>query len=133
MNRICVDTSAYSRFMAGKSDAVEVIGTARDVGMPVIVLGELRTGFRLGTRTADNERRLTEFLANPSVRVLDVDDETAGHYAELVVDMRRRGQPVPTNDVWIAALALRDGATLVTADHHFDRMRPVRVKLLSAS
>ena len=84
------------------------------VGVPAVVLGELRTGFRLGRHPEQNERELQDFLANPVVSVLDVDEEASHHYADLITDLRRGGTPVPTNDVWVAALAIRDGATVVT-------------------
>jgi tRNA(fMet)-specific endonuclease VapC len=94
------------------------------------VLGELRAGFRLGSLAERNEADLRRFLAHPAVAVLDVDDEAATHYAELVVDLRRAGRPLPTNDVWIAALALREGATVLTYDARFDVMRRVGVRVL---
>ena len=50
MTRVCLDTSAYSRFKPGDMEAVDALRSARFVGIPVIVLGELRTGFRPGRR-----------------------------------------------------------------------------------
>ncbi len=55
------------------------------------------------------------------VTVLDVDDEAAAHYADIVVELRRGGTPLPTNDIRIAALAAREGATVVTTDGHFSK------------
>jgi len=75
LSRICLDTSAYSRFKRGRDDVTEVVSSARIVGVPVIVLGELRTGFRLGRQAERNERELDAFLAHPVVRVLEVDEE----------------------------------------------------------
>lgn len=120
--RICLDTSAYSHFRRGVPEAVRVVTRARWVGMTAIVLGELRVGFRLGSRAMENEERLRQFLAEPVVAALDVDDEAAAHYADIVVELRRAGTPLPTNDIWIAALAAREGATVVTTDCHFDRI-----------
>lgn len=120
--RICLDTSAYSYFRRGAPEAVRTVTRARWVGVPVIVLGELRVGFRLGGRTIENEERLGEFIAEPVVTILDVDDDAAAHYADIVVELRRAGTPLPTNDIWIAALAARDGATVVTTDGHFARI-----------
>ena len=76
-------------------------------------------GFRLGTRRAENEERLRQFIQEPVVAILNVDDEAASHYADIVVELRRSGTPLPTNDIWIAALAAREGATVLTADGHF--------------
>ncbi len=120
MSHLCLDTSAYSQFRRGNERAIEVIRSARRISVPVIVLGELKAGFRLGTRRRENERELTEFLSHPVVEVSDVDAEAATHFADLFAELRRSGPPLPSNDLWIAALALRDGATVVTFDEHFN-------------
>jgi len=130
---ICLDTSGYSHLKRGDAAAVEVIRSARSVGVPAVVLGELRTGFRLGRRPEQNEAELQDFLANPVVSVLPVDDEASHHYADLILELRRAGTPVPTNDIWIAALAIREGATVVTYDRHFEIIRRVGLRLLEAS
>ncbi len=128
--KICLDTSAYSRFKRGAVAAIEVIRSARLVGIPAIVLGELRTGFRLGRRRAENEKELALVLANPVVRVWEVDDACSQHYAALVCALRRAGTPLPTNDIWIAALARREGATVVTYDRHFERIESIGTMVL---
>ena len=129
--RICLDTSAYSHFKRGDARAIEVIRSARFLGIPAIVLGELRTGFRMGHRPEVNEGELQAFLSNSVVKVLDVDEECSHHYADLVTELRTAGTPVPTNDIWIAALAIREGATVVTYDSRFDHIRRIGSRILS--
>lgn len=130
MSRICLDTSAYSHFKRSAPAAVQAIEQARDVAVPAIVLGELRAGFFGGAHAERNGAELRRFLAHPVVRVLDVDDDAASLYAELVDELKRAGRPLPSNDVWIAALALREGSTVLTYDEHFSHMRRVGVRLL---
>ncbi len=119
VDRLCLDTSAYSRFKRGAPRIVDVMSAAHWVGVPAVVLGELRTGFALGRRAAVHEAELDEFLAQPIVHVLDIDDVVSRHYARLVVALRKRGTPLPTNDVWIASAAMREAATVLTCDAHF--------------
>jgi tRNA(fMet)-specific endonuclease VapC len=119
MSRICLDTSAYSRYRRGDAPVIEIISRARWVGISSIVLGELRTGFQLGGQASRNEEELRRFLSHPAVEVLDVDDDASRIYAEIVVALRQAGTPVPTNDIWIAAVAARDGAAVVSYDEHF--------------
>jgi tRNA(fMet)-specific endonuclease VapC len=133
MSHLCLDTSAYSHFRRGHPRAVEAIRGARRVGIPVIVLGELRAGFRLGERRSDNERALADFLAQPVVEVMEADAEAATHYADLYAELRRQGTPVPTNDLWIAALAARDGATVLTFDAHFNAIARIGKWVLDRS
>lgn len=130
MSGICLDTSAYSRFRRGHDECTRAITSATDVSLPVIVLGELRAGFALGSRAEHNHRELHGFLAHPMVRVLDVDDGAANIYAGIFLDLRRAGTPIPTNDIWIAALARRAGAALVTSDRHFEYVRGLDLVLI---
>ncbi|GMV04005.1 MAG: hypothetical protein AMXMBFR53_02860 [Gemmatimonadota bacterium] len=119
MSRYCLDTSAYSHFRRGEPRVVEILDQAEWIGVPAVVLGELRTGFLLGGFRERNEAELRTFLGNPVVRVLPIDDEAGRHYAEIVADLRREGTPLPTNDIWIAATAARAGALVLTFDAHF--------------
>jgi len=130
MTRICLDTSAYSQFQRGSPEAVQAITGARSVLVPAVALGEIRAGFLLGSHADRNERALAEFLAHPAVRILDVDDETATVWADLFADLRRAGTPVPTNDLWIAASAVREGATVLTYDDHFRSIARVGCRVL---
>ena len=125
MSRLCLDTSAYSHFQRGDRRATELIDGAEWVGMPAIALGEVRAGFLLGGQRERNETTLREFLADAVVEVLDVDEEVSFHYADIVLDLRRAGRPIPTNDIWIAATAARSGAMVLSADEHFDAIARV--------
>jgi tRNA(fMet)-specific endonuclease VapC len=131
MRRYCLDTSAYSRFQRGDEAAVEAIDGAAWIGVPAIVIGELRVGVALGSRPAVNEAILAEFLAHPVVEVLGVDGEVSEHYRDIVIDLRRRGTPIPTNDIWIAATAARHGVPVLTADDHFEAIARVGTVLLA--
>jgi predicted nucleic acid-binding protein len=51
---------------------------------------------------------------------------TAQHYAEVRDELRRRGRPIPENDVWIAALAREHAQPVVSRDEHFDHVVGIR-------
>lgn len=125
MTRYCLDTSAYSHFRRGESEVVELVDRAEWIGVPAVVLGELRTGFLLGGRPDENEAELLRFLAHPVVVELPVDGDVSHHFAEIVVDLRRAGTPLPSNDVWIAATAARAGALVLSYDAHFEQIARV--------
>jgi len=132
VSRVCLDTSAYSNFCRGCEQVVEILDRARNVYVPAVVLGELRAGFTLGRRRDANEVQLQRFLAEPVVEILDIDDEASSVYADLWVALRSAGTPVPTNDVWIAAVAVRHGATVLTYDHHFELIARVGAHILGS-
>jgi predicted nucleic acid-binding protein len=130
MSGYCLDTSAYSNFRRGHDELVVLIDRADWIGIPSVALGELLTGFLLGSRRDRNEAELEEFLANPVVEVLGVDAEASRHYAEIISDLRQAGTPLPTNDIWIAATAARHGAAILTSDEHFERIARVGTVLV---
>ena len=117
--RILIDTNCYSEIDDGDPEAINRVQSATEVWMPLIVLGELYAGFELGTQRERNERQLEDFLSRPSVGVLFPDGETARHYGRVFQQLRRQGTPIPTNDIWIAALALQHDLILDSSDKHF--------------
>ena len=124
--KVLLDTSAYAALLRGHQLVLEVLRRAEIVAVPAVVLGELHSGFRAGNRWAENTAQLAQFLSKPSVRVLNVTEETALRYAEVDVYLRKKGRPIPRNDVWIAAVALEHGLQLLTLD---DRFREVPLLL----
>jgi predicted nucleic acid-binding protein len=120
--RIALDTSRYTDFCRGASDVVERLEHAEEVVVPFIVVAELRAGFVVGRRGAENERTLRRFLMRDGVDVLFADDQTAHHYASVYRQLRAQGTPIPTNDMWIAALVLQHNLTLFARDGHFDHL-----------
>lgn len=132
MSAYCLDTSAYSNFRRGNEEVMVLLDRAELVGVSTIMLGELRTGFLLGGRRRRNEAELDAFLDNPVVDVLPVDSETSRQYAEIVAELRKAGTPLPTNDIWIAATAARNGTTVLTCDEHFERIARVGSVVISA-
>ncbi len=130
MTRLCLDTSAYSNFRRGHAGVVDLVDPADWIGMPSVVIGELWTGFLLGTRRAENIRELDEFLNHAVVEIVPIDEEVAHIYGEIVVELRRKGRPLPTNDIWIAATAARAGGTVLTFDDHFQEITRIGALIL---
>ncbi len=120
--KLAIDTNAYRLMMDGEPEAVRLARTAERLLMPVPVLAELRFGFLNGTKGRENEANLVRFLDRPRVEILRCDEETAVRYAELKLQLKKAGTPIPINDVWIAALALQHHATLFTRDADFERI-----------
>jgi tRNA(fMet)-specific endonuclease VapC len=119
MKRILIDTNAYAAFKKNDADAVSVLKTTEYVGVNIVVLGELLSGFKGGTKESVNRRELEQFLDSPRVNLLPLDEETAEYYATIYLDLKKNGKPIPTNDLWVAASAMRHGLALFTFDEHF--------------
>ena len=119
---VALDTNAYSDFMRGVPERVRVVRGATRVYLPLIVLGELRAGFAAGSQAGRNAAVLEQFMASRRVELLLPDAATTEHYARLFVELRGKGAAIPTNDLWIAALAMQHGLTLCTSDGHFSHL-----------
>lgn len=117
--RIALDTNRYTDLVKGDQHTVDVLQKAELIFVPVIVLAELRAGFLCGSRTAENERTLVRFLNEPGVNLLFPDENTSHHYARLFLYLRNNGTPIPTNDIWIAALVAQHDLILFARDKHF--------------
>ena len=72
-----------------------------------------------GNREKENREELEEFLDAPRVVVYTIDENTAEFYAEILTDLRKKGTPIPTNDIWIASVAFQHGLKLFSKDEHF--------------
>ncbi|HEX4068278.1 MAG TPA: type II toxin-antitoxin system VapC family toxin [Acidobacteriaceae bacterium] len=120
--RLALDTNRYTDLSRDQADVMEVVESADEVWVPFIVLAELRAGFSLGSRTMQNEAILRRFLLQPNIDVLYADEQTTHHYANVYRQLRRQGTPIPTNDMWIAALVLQHSLMLCARDTHFDAL-----------
>lgn len=120
--KLLLDTNVYSAFRRGAPGVVELIRNAESVVMAATVVGELLFGFRYGSKFYANYRLLEEFLDQPLVDFDPVTLPTCDRFGLISADLRRAGQPIPTNDVWIAAHTLETGSQLVTRDRHFQQV-----------
>ena len=128
MSACIIDTNVYSAFFKGDAKALAALRTPSEIHLPLIVLGELLGGFAAGTRGPANREKLATFLATPRVRVMPLDEKTAWHYAELFALLRERRTPIPTNDLWIAALARQHRMPLLSFDLHFATVPGIEVQ-----
>ena len=113
-----VDTNALSAVADGQPAAVRLFSQAATIELPVIVLGEYRFGIAHSRHRSEYETWLRELTT--ATRVLCVDEETSVLYAHIRAELKRAGQPIPSNDLWIAALARQRQLPLMSLDRHFD-------------
>ncbi len=130
--RLALDTNRYADLCRGNLRVVKIIEAADEVWLPFVVLGELRAGFAVGNQGPLNEAVLRRFLLKSGVGVLYADEQTTYHYASVYRQLRKQGTPIPTNDMWIAALVLQHSLSLYDRDRHFDALpQLLRVEMAS--
>jgi tRNA(fMet)-specific endonuclease VapC len=106
--------------MKGDADVIDILRKIDLIGFSTISIGELYSGFKGGNREKRNKDELDLFLDSPRLVVHSIDVETAEFYASILDNLRRAGTPVPTNDIWIAAVAFQHGYKLFSKDRHFN-------------
>ena len=120
--RVALDTNRYTDLCRGDLSVVETVELANEVLLPFVVVGELRAGFAVGNQEARNEAVLRRFLLKSGVSVLYADEQTTLQYSAVYRQLRKQGTPIPTNDMWIAALVLQHSLILLARDAHFDAL-----------
>jgi tRNA(fMet)-specific endonuclease VapC len=120
--RLALDTNRYTDLCRGDASVIDTVELADEVWLPFIVMGELRAGFAVGSQGPRKEAVLRRFLLKPGVQVLYADEQTTHHYAAVYRQLRKQGIPIPTNDMWIAALVLQHSLVLFARDIHFDAL-----------
>jgi len=101
-----------------------ILRQATEIAVPVIVLGEYRYGVRQSRERQRYEQWLMDSL--PHYHILDVDQETTVYYAALRTELKKAGTPIPSNDVWIAALCRQYRLPILSRDRHFDIVAGLR-------
>ena len=119
-----LDTDVIIAFLRGDAGAGKALRDAERILIPVTVVGELLAAARQGGQMEQETARIEALIA--AGQVLDCDLETAHHYAAVRDELRRRGRPMPENDVWIAALARQHDLVLASRDCHFDQIQGLR-------
>ena len=125
--RLALDTNRYRDLCDGLTQTVDLLRTAEEILVPFVVLAELRAGFAVGKRGRDNERVLQRFMGKPAVIALFAGEGTLRAYADLYRQLRVQGTPIPTNDLWIAALVVEHGLALHTRDPHFRHLPQIPI------
>jgi tRNA(fMet)-specific endonuclease VapC len=121
-----VDTVAAIALLNRDQTIKAAFGSNTQISIPIITLGELYTGAENSGRVEENLRRVDEFASD--AEIIFCDHETAREYGRISRQLRKKGRPIPQNDMWIAALAIQHNFILVTRDKHFSQIDGLQVK-----
>lgn len=125
--RILLDTNRYGDLATRDFEVTERFQQCQEAWLSFISIGELRFGFALGSMEQKNLEQLHSLLSLQGVGILLADEETPKFYASVFVELKSRGTKIPTNDIWIAALALQHDLTLDTRDDHFKQVTGLKL------
>ena len=120
--RLSLDTNIYSAFKNGNKKIRDILENADEILIPVTVLGELYSGFQIGSLTEKNLTELDKFLSKSGVSIVEITKGIAFRYGFITKKLRKQGTPIPTNDIWIAAATMDTGSILLSSDKHFKKV-----------
>jgi tRNA(fMet)-specific endonuclease VapC len=123
---LAIETSSFSHLLRGDATIGNLISTAELVGMPIVVVAELRAGFLHGGMVTKYGPILDDFLLDSRTTLLHITEVTVQIYAELYAHARSSGKQLSNNDLWIAALCVQYNYPLLTLDKDFDALPQVR-------
>jgi len=126
MNGRILDTNIVIAFFSNEQTVVDRITSLKDVIVPSIVIGELFYGAEKSDRKEQNISNLEAFIQ--TISVLPCDIITARLYGRIKAQLKAGGTPIPENDIWIAALALEYGLTLISRDKHFTNIEALSLE-----
>lgn len=119
-----LDTNALSAAADDDPAIIPLLARADQIAIPVIALGEYRYGIAQSRHRASYAEWLKGLLHD--CLVLDANEPTTHYYAEITLELKRKGRPIPTNDIWIAALCRQHSLPLLSRDRHFDLVPGIR-------
>ena len=126
-SKIMLDTNAYSNLLRGNIEILNSIKTSSHIYFSIFVIAELLAGFKGGSKEKSNVEVLNSFLSKSKVEIINTNYETANTFALIKNKLKTDGNPIPINDVWIAAHALQTNSTLISKDKHFKYIDNIKV------
>ena len=112
-----------SHAMRGDTEIIKALQQVAHIGICAISIGELLSGFKAGNKEKTNRRELNQFLDSPRIMLYSINEETAEYYCLILDQLKNDGTPIPTNDIWIAAVAFQQGMPIYTKDQHFTKIK----------
>ena len=122
--KVILDTNAVSAAAEEQPGIIKILASAQQLVLPVVVIGEYRYGISQSRHSTRYRHWLQGLITD--CKVLDITEQTTHYYADINLELRRRGKPIPTNDLWIAALCRQHDLPLLSRDRHFDAVSEIQ-------
>ena len=116
--RIALDTDVSIKFLNGDTNIEAVLLKYSDICLPAIVVGELVFGALNSKHAEQNLARHRKLIH--STKVLAITEVTANTYAKIRLALKKKGKPIPENDLWTAATCIEHKLPLLSSDGHFE-------------
>jgi predicted nucleic acid-binding protein len=118
------DTSAFIRLIR-RDPQVEKTVKGKILAITFVTFAELNLGILKASDPSAAFERCLEVMGG--LQVFHGSGKTPIFYARIFHDLTQRGQKIPTNDIWIAAIALEASLPILCRDQHFSRISGLTV------
>ena len=125
-NKFLLDTNIITAWLKGEKPVADKIDKAKEIYIPIIVIGELYYGALYSTHVQKNIADIK--LITATYNVLLIDEAVALAYGNIKAALRKKGKPIPENDIWIAAIAHYHELVVATRDKHFKEIDSIKIK-----
>jgi tRNA(fMet)-specific endonuclease VapC len=124
--RFLLDTNIIIALFAKDPKIHDRMANAEEIFVSCIAIGEMYFGAYKSLKIQENISRIDEFVLKNTV--LSCNTETSKIYGNIKNRLKDKGQPIPENDIWLAAIAQQYGLILVTKDSHFDAIENLKIE-----
>lgn len=126
--KIALDTDVSIKFLNGDKSIDILIAKHSEVYLPAIVVGELLFGALNSTHAEQNLARHKKLIQR--AKILEITEATANIYAKTRLSLKKKGKPIPENDLWIAAVCIEHKVPFLSNDEHFKDIDNLLLKSL---
>jgi tRNA(fMet)-specific endonuclease VapC len=116
-NSCLLDTSVIIHVFKNNTPVIEKLEAIENIYVTTIVTGELYFGAYASVDPSKHFQQIQGFLQH--CKIIYPDYATSATYGQIKANLKKKGKPIPENDIWIAAVALQSQLPLFTTDKHF--------------
>ena len=120
------DTNALISYLRNDLNAIEKFDQINELNLSVIVLGELFFGAYNSANAEKNINKIVELSSYGNI--IPIDNVVSHVYGDIKNELRKKGRPIPENDIWIAATAITYNLTIISNDQHFAQVSKLTIE-----
>ncbi len=121
------DTNIIIGFLKNDTNIVSNLSSEQEVNISVVTVGEMLFGANNSGNPIKNKKLYTEFFKHCIIH--SITEKTSEYYAEIRYSLKIAGNPIPENDIWIAAIAKEKNMTIVTRDKHLNQLECIKTEI----
>jgi tRNA(fMet)-specific endonuclease VapC len=125
MNGSIIDTNIITKMLDNDPLALTIIGKIDHYYTPIIAAGELYFAALNSSRCEENLATFIKALSY--ITILSINEGVCQAYAEIKLSLKKKGRPIPENDIWIAACACAYDLPVATFDKHFSEISQIKL------